>query len=107
MKTLQNYEWPGNIRELKNLLIKICLLAAHDLITPMAVLENLPRTQSKQSYQSESGQSLEDIEKNCIIDAMRKAKGNMTVASKALNISYDKLRYKLKKFEIEKLFYKI
>ena len=101
MKTLQNYEWPGNVRQLKNLLMKICLLASHDLISPMTVLENLPRPQS------EPGQSLGDIEKNCVIDALKKAKGNMTIASRALNISYDKLRYKIKKFEIEKLFYKI
>ncbi len=107
IKTLQNYDWPGNVRQLRNLLMKICLLAENDLITPMSVLENLPRPQLKQSpLPEEAEQSLEGIEKNFVIDALKKSRGNMTVASRTLNISYDKLRYKMKKFGIDKLFYK-
>ncbi|MBI4680482.1 MAG: helix-turn-helix domain-containing protein [Nitrospirae bacterium] len=46
----------------------------------------------------ESGISLEEVEKDLIVQALEKARNNRTVAAKLLNISYDTLRYQLKKF---------
>jgi DNA-binding protein Fis len=46
----------------------------------------------------ETGISLEDVEKDIIIQAMNMAKNNRTRAAKLLNISYDTLRYQLKKY---------
>jgi transcriptional regulator with PAS, ATPase and Fis domain len=48
----------------------------------------------------DSGLSLEDLEKDLILQALEKANHNKTHAAKLLNISYDSLRYQLKKFGI-------
>jgi len=47
------------------------------------------------------GISLDDLEKDLIIQAIEKAKNNKTLAAKLLNISYDTLRYQIKKFGID------
>jgi transcriptional regulator with PAS, ATPase and Fis domain len=49
----------------------------------------------------DSGISLEDVEKNLIQQALKKANYNKSLAAKLLNISYDTLRYQVKKFGLE------
>jgi DNA-binding NtrC family response regulator len=102
MEALQNYDWPGNVRELKNLFAKLCLLEDSAVITPARIVENLPEPEEVVSLLAESGQSLGDIEKNLIREALKKAKGNTAAASKLLDISYETLRYRMKKFGIKK-----
>jgi len=49
----------------------------------------------------EAGMSLDEMEKELIIQAMERAEGNKTKAAKLLKISYDSFRYQLKKFGLE------
>jgi len=49
----------------------------------------------------EAGVSLDELEKDLITQALERAKNNKTVAAKLLNISYDSLRYQIKKFGLE------
>jgi DNA-binding NtrC family response regulator len=100
---LENYPWPGNVRELKNLFAKVCLLENSDLITKEHILQRLefPKIQEQISTFMDSGQSLEEIEKNLIRETLIKAEGNMTKAAKLLDIGYYTLRYRMKKFGIE------
>jgi len=102
-EVLKNYSWPGNIRELKNFFAKVCLLGDADLITKKYVMERLgfPKIQEQVSTFIDSGQSLEEIERNLIRETLTKAEGNMTKAAKLLNIGYYTLRYRMKKFGIE------
>jgi len=102
-EVLKNYSWPGNVRELKNFFAKICLLGDADLITKQHVMERLgfPKVQEQVSTFIDSGQSLEEIERNLIRETLTKAEGNMTKAAKLLDIGYYTLRYRMKKFGIE------
>jgi transcriptional regulator with PAS, ATPase and Fis domain len=50
----------------------------------------------------ETGISLDDIEKDLIVQALDKANNNKTLAAKLLNLSYDSLRYQIKKFKLDK-----
>jgi len=106
LEVLKNYDWPGNVRELKSLFAKVCLLADSAVIRPRHLLERLPKPQKELASYLDSGQSLEDIEKNLITETLKRAKGNMTTASRLLNISYDTLRYRMKKFGINPRPYK-
>ncbi len=106
MEALQNYDWPGNVRELKNLFAKLCLLEDAAVITPARIIENLPEPEEKVNLLVESGRSLDDIERNLIREALKKSKGNAAAASKLLDISYETLRYRMKKFGIRKRPYK-
>ena len=49
----------------------------------------------------EGGISLDDLERDLIVQALEKAKDNKTLAAKLLNISRDSLRYQIKKFGLE------
>jgi DNA-binding NtrC family response regulator len=107
-KHLMSYRWPGNVRELKNVIERIVVLENTELILP----EHLPREMLNQpvapNFQPkdkfvlpETGISLDDIEKDLIIQALERANNNKTFAAKLLNISYDSLRYQIKKFKLD------
>ena len=49
----------------------------------------------------DAGLSLEEVEKNLIIQALKRAGQNKTQAAKLLGMSYDSLRYQVKKFRLE------
>ncbi|MCL5022532.1 MAG: sigma-54 dependent transcriptional regulator [Nitrospirae bacterium] len=100
LDVLATYNWPGNVRELKSFFAKVCLLVDSDTISPRHLLERLPGPGEELVSYIDSGRSLGDIEKNLIRETLRKARGNMASAAKLLNISYDTLRYRMKKFGI-------
>lgn len=103
-----NYHWPGNVRELKNLVERFVVLEDTEVIQP----EHLPKWITDQSIAPsralrdrfilpETGISLEDLEKDLIVQALKRTKHNKTLAAKLLNISYDSLRYQIKRFGLE------
>jgi two-component system response regulator AtoC len=98
---LTSYKWPGNIRELKNIIERAMILAGPDEIRP----EHLQITGASESQAREAqapgystDMSLEDIEKSHIKNVLEKTNGNITHASKVLGISRYTLREKLKKY---------
>ncbi|HXX81215.1 MAG TPA: helix-turn-helix domain-containing protein, partial [Thermodesulfovibrionales bacterium] len=103
-----SYRWPGNVREMKNVIERIVVLETSEMI----ITEHLPREMSGQATPPPSltsagfvlpgeGISLDELEKNLISQALERAKNNKTLAAKLLNISYDSLRYQIKKFGLE------
>jgi len=102
------YRWPGNVRELRNVIERIVVLENAETILP----EHLPKeilyparaedqTPGFDFTLPDSGLSLEEVEKDLILQALEKAGNNKTLAAKLLNISYDSLRYQVKKFGLE------
>ncbi|UCF78293.1 MAG: sigma-54-dependent Fis family transcriptional regulator [Candidatus Eiseniibacteriota bacterium] len=121
MDALVAYDWPGNVRELRNLLERIVLLEKEDRIDfhhlPMEIRvpgDALRPTQLARSGMTaaaqasgreppnDSGPSLPDVERQLIIDALKRSAGNQVRAAKLLGISRDTLRYRMKKYRIEK-----
>ncbi|HUJ18150.1 MAG TPA: sigma-54 dependent transcriptional regulator [Nitrospirota bacterium] len=105
---LKAYHWPGNIRELRNLIERIVVLESASEIRP----EHLPEwllgpsgavhlDHARQFILPESGISLETLEKDLIRQALERSHKNKTQAAKLLNISYDTLRYQVKKFGLD------
>jgi DNA-binding NtrC family response regulator len=103
MEVLKKYFWPGNIRELKNLFAKVCLLEDCLLIKKGHLLQRLefPKIQERAAALLDSGESLGEIERDIIRETLIKAEWNMKKAARLLNIGYDTLRYRMKKFGIE------
>ena len=104
-----NYAWPGNIRELKNLVERFVVLEDAEVIAPEhmpkwvfgdTLLGAKPLTGDKISL-PDSGISLEEVEKDLICQALEKSNFNKTQAAKLLDISYDTLRYQVKKYGLE------
>ncbi len=115
LNLLTNYAWPGNIRELKNLLEKLVVLSDGDMITSEDITDNLdmstkvsPPTQKNNTAQPgvddttalPADLSLEAMEERFIREALKKTGGNQRKAAKLLNISRDALRYRLKKMDL-------
>jgi two-component system NtrC family response regulator len=95
LRALMNYHWPGNIRELENIIERMIILSGDDPVT----VEFLPLqfqgvTQSTGSLSidiPEEGLSIDDIEKELINKALKKAGGNKSHAAKLLGITRRKL----------------
>ena len=108
---LLTYSWPGNIRELKNAIERVMILAEGPSISakylPIRISEggNLA-TPAASDGNSESmhlpaaGTSLYEVERELLSQALEQARGNKTKAAKLLGITRDTLRYKTKKYNL-------
>lgn len=98
---LESYDWPGNVRELRNVIERACLLSRGEIIFP----EQLPkkiRGENKPTVSSApGGNSMEDVERDTILQTLIEMKGNRTQAAKKLGISRRGLLYKLQKYKEE------
>jgi transcriptional regulator with PAS, ATPase and Fis domain len=96
---LTRYNWPGNVRELRNAMERAALLSLGELILP----EHLParvRTavESAMVGEPQDAERLGEIERQAIVQALRKHDFNRTETAKALGISRRALIYKLQRF---------
>jgi DNA-binding NtrC family response regulator len=101
MAMLAGYNWPGNIRELQNIIERAVLLSDGKTIGP----DQLPKeiTGKADSLPIDNNDSsLWGYEKALIIKALKENGWNQTRAAKALDISRDNLRYRIKKYNIKK-----
>ncbi len=104
-KALVEYSWPGNIRELKNVLERAIILGSEDTL----VVEHLPaeiiaRTQAPGLASTSTfklpaeGVDIEEVEKELIRQALEVTDWNQSKAAKKLNLGIDAFRYRMKKF---------
>ncbi len=110
LSALLNYPFPGNVRELENILERaVALCEGHrilveDLNLPKAIETAFPAAPDE-SPVGGHGLSLEnymdEIEKQAIVKALEKTRWNRTAAAKQLGITFRALRYKLKKLGLD------
>jgi two-component system response regulator FlrC len=91
---LTGYDWPGNIRELGNVVQRAMILAPNDKIDPEHLM--LPRVNPHFIAQAEPG--LHDKERETILITLRRMQGSRPKTAEALKISERTLRHKLKQF---------
>lgn len=105
---MQKYDWPGNIRELENLLERAINLADMNHENCITI-RHLPHLVVNDTYQNEQldigdvtlSESLEQLEKQIIMQAMEKTNGNKAQAAKMLGIYTSALYRKLAKYGLE------
>ncbi len=104
IELLQNYPWPGNIRELENLMERLHVISPQDEISAGLIARYLSSGNSvSASYENlPLEQALFTFEKNLIQDAMKRADGVKNRAAKLLGIGTSALYYKLEKFGLMK-----
>jgi DNA-binding NtrC family response regulator len=119
---LLGYGWPGNVRELRNVVERIVVLEVGSTVLPDHLPKEIlfpPRRQAateeaepeaRCSFSAvgpgtpppfdlpEGGLSMEDLESTLIVQALARTGRNKAQAAKLLGISYDSLRYQMKKF---------
>ncbi|MGI9015196.1 MAG: sigma 54-interacting transcriptional regulator [Phycisphaerales bacterium] len=104
LEALQKYQWPGNIREFRNV-IERCVLLVRDEID----VHHLPRELGGESRMSATGplvmtndqQSAGEPDPEVIRAALDEHDWNIAQAARQLNLSRDALRYRMKKLNIE------
>jgi len=107
-KLMLSYPWPGNVRELRNVVRSIVVFQNTALVMPEHLPAEIGRralsvknTQKAGYILPETGISLDDFEKDMILQALDMTGHNKTKAAKLLHVSYDSFRYQLKKFGLE------
>jgi PAS domain S-box-containing protein len=102
LKLLCNYNWPGNIRELENLLEGAILLSKGNCITIEDIPENikLSKSASLNTRAKKEINSLINVEKETILEVLRESKNNISKTSRILGIDRSTLYRKIKKYNI-------
>jgi DNA-binding NtrC family response regulator len=107
LSLIKAYGWPGNVRELENVIEHASVLRRTDVIS----IADLPDKLKKGKADVENivlnlpdeGISLEELEKNLIIKALEKHKGNQTRAAEYLGITRPTLIYRMEKYAIRQM----
>ena len=105
MEALCSYPWPGNVRELENTIERIVLMGNEEGISKFDMLLLLPALNDqklKSEYKpiSKKVLTLEELEKEAIIEALENNDFNQSSAAVELGITLRQMGYKIKKYEL-------
>jgi DNA-binding NtrC family response regulator len=102
MKILIDHHWPGNIRELQNVIERAVTLSAGNVLDTDDIHLDKPRQRAaaETSPGLPEGMTLEQWEDEMIREALRNAGGNKSQAARALGLSRNALRYRLSKLGV-------
>ncbi len=102
---LMKYNYPGNVRELENIIERGVVLTRGNVITlndlPMNIKGFKEERMLAASGEGSLTEQVEALEKQLIFDALQESDGNQTKAGKLLGLTERNLRYKLKKYNIK------
>jgi DNA-binding NtrC family response regulator len=105
-RLMENYAWPGNIRELRNTIERIVLLETGDTMfphhLPQEILNSAPPATCLPVDGESSGGKLLDVQRECIVKALARAGGNVASAARLLGLRRGALRYRMDKYAIPK-----
>ena len=101
---LRSYHFPGNVRELENMLERAVTLCASGTIaeSDLALRSGgTIETDGITAAPTDLGGQIEDVQRQAIVDALQKTRYNKTAAAKLLGLTFRQLRYRIKKLGIE------
>lgn len=102
IQVLQDYHFPGNVRELENILERAIALSDENIITLNDLhLKHTPATQDIEFETPADPMDLAGQERHSIMQALEQTRWNKTAAAKLLGLSLRQLRYRLQKLKIE------
>jgi len=115
-RALTEYSWPGNVRELRNVLEQAVLMNLGDAIDasqlalspglserPQAAAPAAPAAVDEPCAPAAGTQTLEELERRALLEALRQTGWNVSRAARMLGVSRDTLRYRIDKFGLQSL----
>jgi DNA-binding NtrC family response regulator len=101
LELLVRYSWPGNIRELRNLVERLVLLSRKDIIEPSDLPAGIRGENEQPEITIPLTQPLREVEKTVIRNVLARVTRNRTAAARILGISLRALHYKIKRFGLQ------
>jgi DNA-binding NtrC family response regulator len=101
MQALLGFDWPGNVRQLMNVVQNMVVIAEGDRIEARHLPPDLADHQPGADFDVPTGMSLDQIEKQAIRNALSLNKGNREATAKMLNIGQRTLYRKLKEYGLK------
>jgi len=105
MKYLMDYSYPGNVRELENVVERAVALAEGEVLTTELLPDSViaaPAIVTSDEMKLKNGKDLDtllgDFERRLIEEALRRSGGNKTKAASLLGVTFRSFRYRLKKY---------
>jgi len=107
LEQLQRHSWPGNVRELENCIERMVVLARGQRVTA----EDLPPNLRKGTEAGggaggfelpANGVRLDEVERELILQALRRSRGSLGRAARLLGISYKTLQYRVRKYGLDR-----
>ena len=100
VQALENYSFPGNVRELENILERALALCENDSIAPDDL--QLPETESAARIQPSLEEMTQSLEKEQIINALETNRWNQSATARALGLTLRQLRYRIDKLDLNR-----
>jgi two-component system response regulator PilR (NtrC family) len=104
LAALESYAFPGNVRELENILERAITMSVSGEIRAADIQlrpSPLGANSASASGAAPLGDHLEDVERDAILKALQQTRYNKTAAAKVLGMTFRALRYRIKKLGIE------
>ncbi len=98
---LVTYDWPGNVRQLRNMLKSAIIVAEGSQLLPSDLPNEIHLKDAKAFISHGAGVSLEQMEKNYILSVLKDTQWNKSHAAKILNVSRPTLNKKIKDFDLK------
>jgi two-component system, NtrC family, response regulator AtoC len=100
--TLEQYQWPGNVREMRNAIERAMLLIDREWLEPEDFATLTRSVAPTQFRLPAEGVNLDDVERQLLAQALERSGGNQTQAAQLLGINRDQVRYRIEKFGLGK-----
>ena len=99
LEALKSYAWPGNAREMRNVLTRAYVLYGKTITAEGLLFNPLERDMSANAGATRN--LIDDAERDVVLEAVRRANGNRSQAARQLGIARSSLLYKLRRWGFE------